>query len=97
MKVTLPWTTRLLIFMQATCSPTGGGCSSRWWSAAMVGFFRWKAKPDGPAGVGPLGCSEAPVVRQLVRMLAIARFSRTLATLLQRRAAAHRDGHHQES
>src|SRR5215813_10596196 len=46
MKVTLPWTTRLLIF-------TSNGFADWWWlifpllGAAIYGFFRWKASPKG--------------------------------------------------
>ncbi len=81
MKVTLPWTTRLLIF-------TSNVFADWWWLllplviAAIVGFFRWKASPNGRPAWDRF-VLRAPVFGGLVRMLAIARFSRTLATLLK--------------
>src|SRR5215831_21244338 len=81
MKVALPWTTRLLIF-------TSNAFADFWWIifpvaiAAVVGFFRWKASPKGRP-VWDRFVLRAPVFGSLVRMLAIARFSRTLATLLR--------------
>ena len=81
MKVSLPWTTRLLIF-------TSNAFADFWWLifpvaiGAVVAFFRWKASPKGRP-VWDRFVLRAPVFGSLVRMLAIARFSRTLATLLR--------------
>ncbi|HVP62771.1 MAG TPA: type II secretion system inner membrane protein GspF [Myxococcaceae bacterium] len=81
MKVTLPWTTRLLIF-------TSNAFADWWWlifpliGGAIFSFFRWKASPSGRP-VWDRFVLRAPVFGSLVRMLAIARFSRTLATLLR--------------
>jgi general secretion pathway protein F len=81
MKVTLPWTTRLLIFVSNTLS-------NWWWLifplfiAAVVLFIRWQKSPKGRP-VWDRWVLRAPVFGSLVRMLAIARFSRTLATLLK--------------
>ncbi len=81
MKVTLPWTTRLLIF-------TSDGFANWWWlllpllAAGVYGFIRWKSSPKGRP-VWDRFVLRAPVFGSLVRMLAIARFSRTLATLLR--------------
>jgi general secretion pathway protein F len=81
MKVTLPWTTRLLIFVSDTLS-------NWWWVifplffAAVALFVRWQRSPKGRP-VWDRWVLRAPVFGNLVRMLAIARFSRTLATLLK--------------
>ena len=81
MKVSLPWTTRLLIFVSDLLA-------NWWWLllpmllAAIFGFFRWKASPGGRP-VWDRFVLRAPVFGSLVRMLSIARFSRTLATLLK--------------
>ena len=81
MKVSLPWTTRLLIFVSDLLA-------AWWWlllpmlAAAIFGFFRWKASPSGRP-VWDRFVLRAPVFGSLVRMLSIARFSRTLATLLK--------------
>ncbi|MGZ6162700.1 MAG: type II secretion system inner membrane protein GspF [Myxococcaceae bacterium] len=81
MKVSLPWTTRLLIFVS--------NLLANWWwlilplfGAAIFGFFRWKASPQGRP-IWDRFVLRAPVFGSLVRMLSIARFSRTLATLLK--------------
>ncbi len=81
MKVTLPWTTRLLIF-------TSNTLATWWWilfpllGLAIFGFIRWKSSPKGRP-VWDRFVLRAPVFGSLVRMLSIARFSRTLATLLR--------------
>ena len=81
MKVTLPWTTRLLIF-------TSNTLANWWWLliplaiGAVVSFLRWKQSPKGRP-VWDRFVLRAPVFGSLVRMLAIARFSRTLSTLLK--------------
>jgi len=80
-KQDLPWTTRLLIAVSSLLQnwwwivfPTviGGVASAIYWARSPAGkpvFDRWTLK--------------APVFGPLVRMLAVARFSRTLATLLK--------------
>src|SRR5262249_22254492 len=81
MKVTLPWTTRLLIL-------TSNGVADRvgllfpLLGAASYGFCRWKASPKGRP-VWDRFVLRAPIFGSLVRMLAIARFSRALAALLR--------------
>jgi general secretion pathway protein F len=81
MKVTLPWTTRLLIF-------TSNTLATWWWilfpllGLAIFGFLRWKRSPKGRP-VWDRFVLRAPVFGSLVRMLSLARFSRTLATLLR--------------
>ena len=81
MKVSLPWTTRLLIF-------TSNVLADWWWvlfpllAAGVVGFIRWKNGPKGRPTWDRF-VLRAPVFGSLVRMLAISRFSRTLATLLR--------------
>lgn len=81
MKVTLPWTTRLLIWSSTFLQ--------NWWFvlvplliAAAIFGFQWTRSAKGK----PLWdrvLLKIPVVGPLVRMLAVARFSRTLATLLK--------------
>jgi general secretion pathway protein F len=79
MKVTLPWTTRLLIF-------TSNILADWWWLllpaliAGVVAARRWTRSPKGRP-VWDRWVLKAPVFGSLIRMLAIARFSRTLATL----------------
>jgi general secretion pathway protein F len=81
MKVTLPWTTRLLIFVSNTLADW-------WWLllpafiAAVVLARRWTRSPKGRP-VWDRWVLKAPVFGSLIRMLALARFSRTLATLLK--------------
>jgi general secretion pathway protein F len=81
MKVTLPWTTRLLIF-------SSNLLSDWWWLliplaiGGVVAFLRWQRSPKGRP-VWDRFVLRAPVFGSLVRMLAIARFSRTLSTLLK--------------
>jgi general secretion pathway protein F len=81
MKVTLPWTTRLLIFVSNTLADW-------WWLllpafiAAVVLARRWTRSPKGQP-VWDRWVLKAPVFGSLIRMLALARFSRTLATLLK--------------
>jgi len=81
MKVTLPWTTRLLIF-------TSNVLANWWWvlfpllAGGVVAFIRWKNGPKGRPTWDRF-VLRAPVFGSLVRMLAISRFSRTLATLLR--------------
>jgi general secretion pathway protein F len=76
----LPWNTALLIFL----SDLIGGY---WWLLAILGggaywgFKRWVAKPKGRAKVDSLKL-RLPLLGPLVRYVGVARFSRTLATML---------------
>jgi len=81
MQVTLPWTTRLLIWSSNTVQT--------WWfillpmfAGAIAGFVMWTRSPKGKP-VWDRSVLKAPVFGSLVRMLSIARFTRTLATLLK--------------
>jgi general secretion pathway protein F len=81
MQATLPWTTQLLIWSSNTLQ--------NWWFVifpalvgAVVAFTFWMRSPKGKP-VWDKRVLKAPVFGSLVRMLAIARFSRTLATLLK--------------
>ena len=76
----LPWNTRLLIFMSNTVV-------NYWW-ALFLGtglivyvFFRWLGTEKGRA-TWDTRLLKAPVVGSLALMIATARFTRTLATLL---------------
>lgn len=76
----LPWYTELLIF-------TSDMAASYWWLAMLLGtaggwlFKRWKSTPVGRLRWDSflLGI---PLFGKLIQMLSVARFSRTLATLL---------------
>ena len=76
----LPWYTELLIF-------TSGFMGSYWWLLGGVlalsawGFRRWKATEGGRYAWDQFTLS-APIFGGLIQMLSIARFARTLATLL---------------
>ena len=79
-KVVLPWTTRALIGFATTVHD--------WWWAFLLFFValgfllvRWRRTPDGRAAWDSWILT-APLFGGLIRQLAIARFSRTLATLL---------------
>ena len=81
LKVTLPISTRLLLFSTDFLS--------NWWFvvfpgviAAFVGFWLWTGSTAGKP-VWDRWVLKLPVFGGLVRMLAVARFSRTLATLLK--------------
>jgi general secretion pathway protein F len=77
---TLPWYTRLLITVSNVFS-------SYWWLlAALIGggiywFRRWRASEEGRKK-WDLFVLEVPLFGPLLVMVAVARFSRTLATLL---------------
>ncbi len=77
---TLPWYTSLLIWVSNVFS-------NYWWLlAALIGggvywFRRWKATEDGRRRWDLL-VLEAPLFGPLIVMIAVARFARTLATLL---------------
>jgi len=80
-KATLPWTTRFLIGFSSFVHDW-------WWAmglalvAAGFGFSRWLKTPGGRARWDVM-VLEAPIFGPLARHLAIARFTRTLATLLK--------------
>lgn len=80
-KVTLPWTTKVLIAFSTTVHD--------WWWAFLVFFVglvalfvRWRRTPTGRAAWDGWVLT-APLFGSLIRQIAIARFSRTLATLLK--------------
>ncbi len=81
MKTALPWTTRLLI--------ASSNFMSDWWFVViptLIGgtffFVRWTRSEKGKP-VWDRIVLKLPIVGGLVRMLAVARFTRTLATLLK--------------
>jgi general secretion pathway protein F len=77
---TLPWNTSLLIFASDTIS-------GYWWLLAILGglgyfaYRRWVAKPKGRLAVDKLKL-RLPLLGPLVRYVAVARFARTLSTML---------------
>jgi general secretion pathway protein F len=80
MNVTLPWTTRILIALSSF--------SRDYWyllligiPAVLFGFRRWLKTPRGRAWWDRAQL-KVPVFGELVRMLAISRFAKTLSTLL---------------
>ncbi len=80
MNVTLPWTTRLLIALS--------GFARDYWYVVLIaipliayGLKRWLGTPRGRAWWDKMQL-KAPVFGDLVRMLAISRFAKTLSTLL---------------
>jgi general secretion pathway protein F len=80
-KVTLPWTTRILIGFSTTVHDW-------WWAfllffaAAVALLVRWRRTPIGRAAWDGWVLT-APLFGSLIRQIAIARFSRTLSTLLK--------------
>ncbi len=80
-KVTLPWTTRALIGFSSFVHDW-------WWALAILLVLaawsgrRWRATPAGRARWDEWVLN-VPIFGALLRQLAIARFSRTLATLLK--------------
>lgn len=80
-KVALPWTTRALIAFSTFVHDF-------WWAAALVaalgavGLARWRRTPPGRAR-WDVWVLSLPIFGGLIRQIAIARFSRTLATLLK--------------
>lgn len=80
-KITLPWTTKALIGFTTLVQ-------GYWWAAilaAVLGawlFVRWRATPSGRA-VYDQRLLRLPIFGSLIRQIALARFSRTLATLLK--------------
>jgi general secretion pathway protein F len=81
MKTTLPWTTRLLIFVS-------DALQAYWFIIfpALIGgiivFVRWTRSEKGKPQWDKI-ILKAPVMGSLIRMLSVARFTRTLATLLK--------------
>ena len=80
-KAALPWNTRFLIAFSTALSD--------WWWAMLLAigggvwlFVRWRRTPAGRA-VWDRWILTAPILGTLVRQIAVARFSRTLATLLK--------------
>jgi len=80
MNKTLPWNTELLIFISHFIG-------SYWWALIVfvvlvyVGIKRWARQPSGRAVVDQLKL-KLWLIGPLVRFIAVARFSRTLATML---------------
>jgi general secretion pathway protein F len=81
MLIPLPWTTRVLIFTSNTLQ--------NWWFiifpmviGAIVSFVMWTRSPKGKP-IWDRKLLRAPVFGNLIRLLSIARFARTLATLLK--------------
>ncbi len=76
----LPWYTELLIF-------TSSALTGYWYVflalgvGGVYGFQRWKSTPEGRKKWDGY-VLRAPIFGELIRMVAVARFSRTLATLL---------------
>jgi general secretion pathway protein F len=81
MDAVLPWNTRLLIWMSDTLAS--------WWSIVIIAgvasavwlFLKWRRSEVGQI-VGDRVILATPVLGDLVRKIAISRFSRTLSTLL---------------
>jgi general secretion pathway protein F len=77
---TLPWYTRLLIFVSDMLA-------GYWWliagllTVAVVLFQRWKKTPEGRMRWDTFRL-KAPIFGRLTLLVAVARFSRTLSTLL---------------
>ena len=81
MKQTLPWTTQILIWTSTTLQ--------NWWFVIfplLIGSavaFRFWTRSESGKPVWDRLVLKVPVVGSLIRMLSVARFSRTLATLLK--------------
>jgi general secretion pathway protein F len=79
-KVQLPWTTRLLMFIS-------NSVAGYWWlmiafaAASVWGFVRWLRTPKGRETFDSFKLG-LPFFGDLTRTLAMARFARTLSTLL---------------
>jgi general secretion pathway protein F len=77
---TLPWNTTLLIFLADVIG-------SYWWMLIVAGglgywgFRRWSRKPKGRSVVDRVKL-KLPLIGPLVRYVGVARFARTLATML---------------
>ncbi len=76
----LPWYTQLLIAVS-------NFAAGYWWLILLLlglgiwWFRRWKKKPEGRMK-WDMFCLKMPIFGRLLRMLAVARFAKTLATLL---------------
>jgi general secretion pathway protein F len=77
---TLPWNTQLLIF--------SSDLVGNWWWALIIlaglaywGYRRWSRKPKGKAALDRLRL-KLPLIGPLVRYVGVARFARTLSTML---------------
>ena len=76
----LPWYTQVLI-------GTSNFMAGYWWLILILGgsgiwwFRRWKVTPAGRMKWDGI-CLKSPIFGRLLRMLAVARFAKTLATLL---------------
>jgi general secretion pathway protein F len=77
---TLPWNTSLLIFVS-------DALAGYWWLLGLLaglaywGFRRWVARPTGRLAVDRFKL-RLPLVGPLIRYVAVARFARTLSTML---------------
>ncbi|HLK89905.1 MAG TPA: type II secretion system inner membrane protein GspF [Polyangia bacterium] len=77
---TLPWNTQFLIFLSDLVG-------SYWWalivvfSLTYVAYRRWSRKPKGRGTIDRLKL-RLPLLGPLVRFVAVARFARTLSTML---------------
>jgi general secretion pathway protein F len=77
---TLPWNTQFLIFM----ADVMGGY---WWALLLVmalaywGYRRWSRTPKGRAAVDRMRL-KLPLIGPMVRYVGVARFARTLSTML---------------
>lgn len=80
-KVTLPWNTRALIAFATFVQ-------GYWWAVALAAvlaawaLWRWRGTPAGRAR-WDVWALDLPIFGSLVRQIAVARFARTLATLLK--------------
>jgi general secretion pathway protein F len=80
MQQTVPWNTQLLIFVSSTAA-------NYWWLMLLVaggvywGYRRWVRTPKGRGLVDRVKL-RMPLVGPLIRYVAVARFARTLSTLL---------------
>jgi general secretion pathway protein F len=80
-KVVLPWTTRILLGI-------ANFMHDFWWAMILLlaggiyGFIRWRRTEAGRAR-WDIWVLDAPIFGSLIRQVAVARFSRTLATLLK--------------
>jgi general secretion pathway protein F len=76
----LPWYTELLLFTSDILS-TYWWLITLFWIAGIYAFRRWRSKPAGRLAWDAF-ILNIPVFGKLIQMLSVARFSRTLATLL---------------
>lgn len=76
----LPWYTELLLFTSDILS-TYWWLITLFWIGAIYAFRRWRSKPAGRLSWDAF-ILNIPVFGKLIQMLSVARFARTLATLL---------------